>query len=254
MLKAAEKLVADNSPAILTGIGVTGLVTTAYLSGRASFKAAYIIDEAITSNARKEDVKTWGVPLKKKFELTWRLYIPAASVGLSSCAAIIGANRIGTRRAAAVAAAYSVTEKAYQEYKEKVAEKLGESKEREIRDEIQQDRMVRNPASQSVIITGPGEVLCYDKFTDRYFNASMETLKKAQNDLNHRIINHQYASLNDFYDKLGLGRVTMGEEMGWNADQLMELSFTTTMSDDERPCIAIDFAIAPTRHYFRAHP
>ncbi len=41
--KRTEKLVADNSPAILTAWGVTGTLTTAYLTGKASFRAADLL-------------------------------------------------------------------------------------------------------------------------------------------------------------------------------------------------------------------
>ena len=41
-------LLNENSTTILTGIGVTGTVGTAYLTGRATFKAAHVIAELET--------------------------------------------------------------------------------------------------------------------------------------------------------------------------------------------------------------
>ena len=43
VLKQAEKFASDNSPAILTALGLTGVLTTAYLSGKASFNAYDIL-------------------------------------------------------------------------------------------------------------------------------------------------------------------------------------------------------------------
>ncbi len=106
---------------------------------------------------------------------------------------------------------------------------------------------------QQVIITGGGEVLCYDLYTGRYFQSSMETLKKAQNDLNYTVLNHQYASLTDFYSLIGLSSTKSSDDVGWNADKLLELRFSATISDDGRPCITLDFVVAPIRNFFSVH-
>ena len=152
-----------------------------------------------------------------------------------------------------MAAAYSMSEKAFEEYREKIVEKIGESKEQEARDEIAQERVERNPLGSQVIVMNDREVLCFDQYTGRYFNSDMETLKQAQNKINHRMIRENYASLNDFYDCIGLDWVPTGDDLGWNSDQMLELSFTTVLSDDQRPCIAVDFYTVPIRNYYRNH-
>lgn len=249
-LKHFEKFVTDNSPGILTGIGVVGTVATAYLTGKATFKAARIRDEELSRAAQEE------LPTIRQAQLlapvVWKLYIPAVGTGVMTVACIVGANRVGTRRAAALAAAYSISERALDEYKAKVIEKIGEKKERDIRDEVAQDRVSSHSmANTEVIITGDGDVLCYDMYTGRTFKSSVESLRKAQNDLNHKILNNFYASLSDFYDLIGLARTTTSDDVGWNCDQLLELIFSTTMTDDQRPCIAVNFKVTPIRNYFR---
>ena len=157
-------------------------------------------------------------------------------------------------RAAAVAAAYTISEKAFSEYKEKVVERLGTPKEQKIRDEVAQDRVTKNPPNErETIITGGGEVLCYEAFTGRYFKSDMETLKKAQNDLNYVMLNDGYASLSDFYNKIDLPTTSYSDEIGWTSDKLLELNFSTVLSDDGRPCISIDFMAAPVRDYYKLH-
>ena len=248
ILKRVEKLTIDNSPTILTAIGVTGSLTTAYLTGKASFKAA----EILILEHEEEDLKDIPRSRKKDAKRVWKLYIPAASTGAVTVVSIIAANRIGMRRAAAIAAAYSISEKAFAEYKEKVLEKVGENRERSVRDDLAQDRVRNNPSSdREVIITGGGDVLCYDAFTGRYFKSDMETLKKAQNDLNYKVLNNYYASLSDFYDLIDLPRTSYSDEVGWNSDALLELEFSTVMSEDNRPCISINFRIQPIRGYYR---
>lgn len=246
MSKKAEKFVIDNSPAICTGIGVVGLVSTAVLTGQATVKAMTLYPQQLDRDEVGSDWKHFA----KNY---WKLYIPAVGTGVLSCAAIIGANRISNRRAAAVAAAYSLSEKAFAEYKDKVVNRIGANKEQQVRDELAQDRVTANPPARDVMIVGADEVLCYDQYSGRYFQSTMENIKKAQNDTNYRILNDDYASLSDFYDLLGLRRTSSADEVGWRSDRPLELSFSTVLSEDQQPCIAIDFAVQPIRDYYKGH-
>lgn len=253
-----QKIATDNSPAILTAIGVTGTLTTAYLTGKASFKAATILDEAqLEKNGERyktDDAPFVRLTTKEKAQLIWQLYIPAVITGTLTCTAVICANRIGSRRTAAMAAAFSLSEKAYDEYKEKVVEQIGKNKERRVRDEIAQDRVDANPPkNQAIIATGKGDILFMDSYSGRPFESTMEDVKAAQNDTNYLVLNDGYASLTDFYNKLGLSSTKISDDLGWNSDKLLELEFSTTMTDDERPCIVVDFRVAPIRNYFRTH-
>lgn len=259
LAKRVETLIARNSPVILTGIGVAGTITTAYLAGTASFKAALILEDAQKSkwhsrpdNSSRED---YMLDAKEKAEMVWKLYIPAVTTATLTCAAIIGANRIGTRRAAAIAAAYQISERAFDEYKDKVVEKLGETAERQVRDEVAQERVEKNPPKNTeVIITGVGEVLCYDSITGRYFKSDMERLRKAQNDLNEKLINEVYASLTDFYELVNLPGTPYSNEIGWNTEKLLELDFSTTLSEGGVPCISVDYTPTPKPEYWMNCP
>lgn len=239
--KHLSKFITDSSPMLLTAVGVAGITTTAILSGKASYRAALILDQY-------ED----ELDPKEKVLAVWKLYIPAGVSLLTTCTVIILANRVGTRRTAAMAAALSLSERAFDEYKEKVVETIGKNKETKVRDDIAQDRVDKNPATKTEIhITGGGDVLCYDMYCGRYFRSDMETIKKAQNDTNYLILNNYYASLTDFYSFLGLSRTTMSDDVGWNSDRLLEIRFSTTMSDDQKPCLAMDFQVEPIRGYSR---
>ena len=240
LLKKAEKVVADNSPLIMTVIGVTGTLATAYLAGKASFKAAELLAEEDPDQDTLEKVK-----------VVWKLYVPAAGTAVITVAAIIFSHHVSSRRAAALAAAYALSERAFDEYKEKIVERMGEKKETAIRDELNQERLDRDPVSKREIIIVNGNVLCYDKLTGRYFLSDMETIRKAVNDINEQIIHSHYASLGDFFDKIGLPQTGLSEELGWNLDTTMEVHYTTAMSDDNRPCIVLEYEVSPARSYFR---
>ena len=244
--KRIPKIVADNSPVILTAIGVTGALTTAYLTGKASIKATQLIHEIESYELRVVDNR-------EKIKLCWKFYIPAISSAVVTVAAIIGANRIGTRRAAALAAAFSLSERAFEEYKAKVIERVGAKKEEGFRDEIAQERVNKTyDENREVIVTGNGSVLCMDAYSGRYFLSDMETIRTAENDINHRVIHDSYASLSDFYELVGLAGTSMSDEVGWNLDKLLTIKFSATITEGaKKPCIVIDYTTAPVRHFNR---
>lgn len=247
---ASRKFVIDNSPLLLTTVGVVGTVTTAYLTGKASILAYQHLESVRESQLLDTELFP---KLKPKFVVNevWKLYIPPAASAVLTIAAIVGANRIGTRRAAALAAAYSLSEKAWEEYKEQVVKQVGTNEARKIEDKTAQALADKSEAKSSEIIVISGDVICHEAYTGRYFSSSNEELKKAQNDLNYRILNDGYASLSDFYDLVGLPHTALSEEVGWTSDKLFEIHFSTIMSDDGKPCISINYQVEPVRDYYK---
>jgi hypothetical protein len=249
LFKQIEKLIVDNSPVILTAIGVVGTVTTAYLTGKASFEAAEIINDN-----KPWDTNEYNKPVpesltsKDKFQLVWKCYIPPVASGASTIAAIICANRISTSRAAALAAAYTLSEKRIGEYKDKMAEKLGVTKEQKARDEIAQERVDAHPVGQSqIIITGTGDVLCYDSPSDRYFRSNAEAIRRVENDINAQVIHEETVPLSDLYSLLKIPAPRFSEEVGWTIEKMLDIQLSTTMSEDNQPCLCIDYAYIPIR-------
>lgn len=239
-----SKLVTDNSPAILAGVAVTGVVTTAVLTAKATYKAVILLE----LEEADKDLET-----KEKIELTWQLYIPAMSAALTTIAAIIFATKIGTRRAAAMTAAYVLSEKTFEEYRDKIVEKMGDRKEQQARDEIAQERVTTNPPPDTLMPQG-NSVLCMDGFTGRYFISDMETIKAAENKVNHRILRGEmYISLTEFYEEIGLERTSMTDDVGWNVEKLLELTFSSTLTPRGHPCLVVDFHVMPVRHFQHFH-
>ncbi len=233
------KTLKSNSPEILTALGVSGLVTTTYLTGKAAFKASSVIDakESIegTHSERKERVKA-------RAKLTWKLYIPAGISGAFAIGCIVGASKANGSRTAAAVTAYSLTERAFSEYKEKVVEQIGKGKEQTIRDELAQERVAKKPSgSQEVLVVGTGHVLCCELFTHRYFRSDMEALRKAQNDINSHVVNDVYVTIEEFYDLVGLPNTSNSSNFGWDSDKLMELQFSTVLAEGGEPCLAFDY-------------
>lgn len=237
VIGSAKKFTHENSPHILTALGVVGTLTTAYLAAKASYQASYVVACEEEALDRTQDPLT----LPEKVKLVWPLYTPAVASGAATVTSIIFANRVSAKRSAAYAAAYSVLEASFTEYQKKVVEQIGARQDRALKDGMAQDKVDANPPDKSQIIVSSGNVLCCELYTGRYFMSDMETLRRAQNDINSKIINELYTTVGEFYDSVGLPRTTHSDDLGWNSDKLMELVFTTVLSEDNRPCIAFDY-------------
>lgn len=244
-IKTVGNKLSEHSPEILTGIGITGLLSTTVLAVKATPKALRLIDE------KKEEYDTDELTNMEVIKTCWKCYIPAAVTASVSVACIIGANTVNSKRNAVLATAYKLSESAFSEYKEKVIETIGEKKEEEVRDKIAKDRIEKNPVNNNeVIITGKGDVLCYDVVSGRYFKSDVDKIRKAENTLNKKLMNDMYCSLNEFYDLIGLPFTQMGFDLGWNVnDSLVEIEFSTQLSEDDTPCVVIQYSVLPKCDY-----
>lgn len=244
-VKTVGNKLSEHSPEILTGIGITGLLSTTVLAVKATPKALQLIDE------KKEEMNTDKLTNTEVVKTCWKCYIPAAVTASVSVACLIGANSVNSKRNAVLATAYKLSESAFSEYKEKVIETIGEKKEEEVRDKIAKGRIEKNPVKNNeVIITGKGDVLCYDIVSGRYFKSDVDKIRKAENTLNKKLMNDMYCSLNEFYDLIGLPFTQMGFELGWNVnDSLVEIEFSTQLSEDDTPCVVIQYSVLPKCDY-----
>ena len=141
-------------------------------------------------------------------------------MGVVTIGCILGANTVHTRRNAALASIYAISESAFREYKSKVVQEIGKTKESKIQDEIAKDHILKNPVhNNNIIFTGNGDVLCYETLSGRYFTSSYETIRQKINDLNFRLRDEMHISLNDLYYELNLEPIELGNLMEFNIDK-----------------------------------
>lgn len=236
-----------HSPELLTGIGIAGMVTTVVLAVRATPKALRLIDE------KKADIpEEETIPRIEAVKAAWKVYVPAVLTGILSTICLIGANSVNQRRNVAIAAAYSLSESALKEYREKVIDTIGERKEQGIRDDIMKDRITENPVRE-VVVSDRGSTLCYDSLSGRYFKSDIEKLRRIVNDLNRRMRDEMFISLNDFYcavDNPDLGPTKLGDMLGWNIDKgYIDLNFSSQLTTDGTPCLVLDYTVVPEYEY-----
>lgn len=235
------------SPEILTGLGIAGMATTVIMAVKATPRALKKIED------KKIEVDDDKLKPLEFIQATWKCYIPAATTGVLSIGCIIAAQSVNVRRQAALATAYTLSESALREYQAKVVETIGEKKEQAVRDSIDKDRIDKNPVSErQIFITEKGNTLCYDPMSDRYFRSDIDRIRRAENEMNRRMINDMYVSLNDFYDEIGLKHNETGDKLGWNIDKgFMELRFSSQLAEDDTPCLVINYTLSPRSDYMR---
>lgn len=259
LFKDVQTYMSKNSPQILMGVGIAGMLTTTILAVKATPKALKLIEQE--KDCRKADrergVDERFAPEKVSktdaVKLCWKCYVPAAITCTVSIACLIGSSSVSTRRAAALTTAYKLSETALSEYKDKVIETIGEKKEKTIREAIDKEHIEKNPvSSHDVIVTGRGSSRCFDLFSGRYFESDIDHIKKAVNELNRSMLLHDYVSLNDFYDEVGLSHTKLGDELGWCIlNGYMDVEFSSHLCEDGTPCLAISYTLAPKYEYDR---
>ena len=250
-IKNTQFTLSKHSPAILTGLGIAGMITTTVIAVKATPKAIKICEAERLNriNDYKEE------PTKLDYvKACWKCYIPAAVTGTVSIACLVGGSSVNIRRNAALATAYKLSETALTEYRDKVVETIGEKKEKTVREAVAKEQVKKNPVREKeIIVTGNGDSLCFDPLSSRYFMSNIENIKRAENAINKQMLQDigGYASINDFYDEIGLARTEIGNYLGWNSENLIDLDIGAHKTEDGKPSLVIGHYNRPRYDYDR---
>lgn len=258
-----SKYMDENSPALLTGATVAGIFATAWMAFKAGPKAQTIIDahreyfsDGHDDRTEKEEVREETKELVKELA---PVLLPPVGMAIATSAFAISSNKISSKRLAVLSAAYTMTESALKDYQNKVEELFDEKKVNKIKESIAKDKMDKNPLTPNtdVIITNNGDVLCMDDYSGRYFRSNAQKIGNAINELTADLQSDMYVSLNEFYDKLGLQRIPMGDDFGWRTDDLnrgsLDINMTALLTEDKQPCLVITYDLYPSVYYRHLH-
>lgn len=244
----AKTKISKHSPAILIGFAIVSGGTAIVLAVKETPKALQRIED------KKQEYQVDKLSSWETVKVTWPCYIPSALAFAFAAGCAIGSQSIHVKRNAALATAYKVSETALLEYRDKVIETIGEKKEQTVRDKVAQEQINKNPVKQSeVVVTGKGASLCLDPFSKRYFEADIESIRRAENKLNKAMMQSicGSTSLNDFYVEIGLEPVddAIGYTLGWNAEHQIDIDIRPGITPDERPCLVIGHYNLPKYDY-----
>lgn len=191
---------------MLTCVGGVGVIATSVLAVKATPKAMKRLEQA------KEE-KGENLTKLEAVQIAAPAYIPAVVVGASTIACIFGANVLNKRQQASMASAYALLDQSYKEYKGKVQELFGEDANEKINEAIARDKYDKDKVIES---EDDGGRLFYDSFSGRYFESTIDKVQHAEYQINRDLSMRDWATVNEFYDYLGLDGISGGDDLGWS--------------------------------------
>jgi hypothetical protein len=242
--------VKQNSPVLLTGIGIAGFVATTVLACRATLKVSEVLErgEKELADVERSDDKlnesevekaSFGVKLKTAIEIA-KIYAPSVIAGGISIYAFTHSHIILQRRNTGLAAAYMTLDQMYKRYRANVVADVGEEKDREYRFGVVEKEIV-DPKS-GLVETGRGidaeEVkkrkkefsdyaVMFDKANDHWEPSTRQNILYLQSVIRYfedRLRLKGRVFLNEVYEYMGYEPTEAGTQVGWirEAHQLGE--------------------------------
>lgn len=259
-----------NSPHIFFAGGIVGVVGSTVLACRATLKLEKTVDgvekdllivkEGFEQNilTEKEYHKHLIHIYAKSAVKVGKLYGPSIIVGGVSIAALTGSHIQLTRRNTALTFTLAAVSKAYNEYRIRVQEEIGEKRELDIYRGLGDDTVEIEGHKKKVQVTDPNAWSIYARVFDEYntnwvkdpeYNRTF--LQCQQNYYNQKLKVRGHVFLNEIYDALGMERSRAGAVVGWITDGngdgyidfgLFEASSSRFMNNYERSII-LDFNV-----------
>lgn len=244
--KVAEQALSAkrNSPTILFGAGVVGMIGSTVLACRATLRLdeevnnierdIYIAknvrkvsdDESVSEKEYGEDI---AIAYGRGVASIAKLYAPSVLLGVASVACLAKSHHDLKERNLALTAAYAAVDGAFNRYRERVIDKYGEEADREMLYESETidiiDEETGKIISTTRIVEAPGSKYArfYDEWSTRNWSpdpdVNLMVLRTTQNYMNDRLKARGHVFLNEVYDQLGLSHTKAGSVVGWRWDK-----------------------------------
>lgn len=268
-LERAEIFTKKNSPVILTGLAVAGVISTAYSAFKAGPRADKILEDYRKDmrDCHPKDKEAKRAVVNETVKKMVPVVAPTVIMGGSTIACVIGSHSISSRRIAVLSAAYSLSESTVKNLNNKMEEMLGEKKTRAIKDSIMKDKLRDSEKNDqkllgdgNLYIPDNGYVLCKDLYSGRPFYSTAEKIKQAIVKCSFDVQQDMWVSLNEFYDEVNspqLEHIPMGDDLGWDAEDTIRgqlpITLTALLTEDGKPCLCVDYDINIRRDFRNLH-
>lgn len=236
-----------HSPEIFVGVGIAGTVVSTVLACKATTKVGAILEETKQTkdiiHYGMENGNIEGTPYTQedgKKDLTivyaqtgvklFKLYAPAIAVGALSITSIIAGHNILKKRNLALAAAYTVVDKGFKNYRKNVVERFGEQIDKELRynikakeiEETYIDEKGKEKTRKEIVNSIDDDISEYARFFDdgntgwtKDPEYNLMYLRRQQDWANEKLRCQGHLFLNEVYDALGIPRTKAGNVVGW---------------------------------------
>lgn len=260
LIKAANKVIFStkkNSPELLLGAGIVGVVATAILVGKETLKAEKVVknyENKLTDIQQAKEIAEeqpekyeYDTAIEKHDRMVLRvqttgnllkIYAPAVALGTVSIGCILAARNIMQKRYLGVVAAYNGLSEAFQLYRTRVIEDQGKIKDLEYRYgkkfKKETTEIINEDGTKEVVETykpvdsiDPKDIAKDDScviFCDENDNwqenweLSMMFLRGQQNVATDMLHAKGHLFLNEVYDLLGMNDTPYGAVVGWLDD------------------------------------
>lgn len=245
-------VVQKNSPEILMGAGIVGMVVTVITACKATLKADEVLDHHAEKMRKIREAEEYqdeecpyppALAVKEKtvaYVQTGgefaKLYGPTVAIGSLSIACVLVSNRILNKRYLAAVAAYNTISMSYEQYRSRVRERYGEDVDYEMRYGVKREKIEQKYTDEhgkttkkkeeiEVIEGQPSE---YARVWEMYLRDgvlnpnwdenpefNMLFLKGVETEANHKLHARGYLFLNEVYDMLGYDSTQVGQLVGW---------------------------------------
>lgn len=232
-----------NSPHIFFAGGLVGSVASTILACRATLKLEPVMDDIkmdlqVLKDVKKKGSTNLGKPYTdrdyahdlmfvygKSVKSLAKLYGPSIVLGGASIGALTGSHVQMTRRNSALTATAAAISKAYDDYRERVRQEIGEEKELDIHHAVTTEEITVDGKKQLAKVADPSKLSDYARFFDQTCpnwqkdpELNRIFLRVQQDYANHKLQARGHVFLNEIYDALGLERSQAGAVVGWVLD------------------------------------
>ena len=248
-----------HSPEILVVTGVIGTVASAVMACKATTKVNFILEETkekvdvIHASAENGEVQAYledgevgmipydAEDAQKDLAIVYtqtglqlaKLYAPAVMLGAASITSILVGHNILHKRNLALAAAYTVADTGWKEYRGRVVERFGEKldkellyniKAKEIEETIVDENGEEKTVKTTVDVMDPAAAtrspytFCFDETCmgwERDAEYNKFFLLQQQDHANELLQARGHLFLNEVLDMLGMPRCRAGQTVGW---------------------------------------
>lgn len=208
VIKNVKKGVKNNSRIILTVGTIIGIGTVIFTTSKATIKTK---DDLEHLYDEKEEVTKKDIA-KVVVKDCWPVAVSAGSTIFMT----VANHKISTKKIQTATLAYEFTREAYDTYKQKVREKLGETADREVETEIVKGKM-KDIQQNEIIDLGYGNVLFIEGITGQTFRTSVDYIRQCEKRFNQDLKCSDWLCFNDWLSILGLRRMhdSVGDYLGF---------------------------------------
>lgn len=245
-----------HSPEILVVTGIASLIGAGVMACKATTKFEEIMEEPkeniekinafveekgysceYTEEDHKKDIAIIKVQSGLKVV---KLYGPSIGLAALGTASILAGTNILKKRNVALAAAYTVVDKSFKDYRGRVVDRFGKDLDRELRYNIKtkevEETVIDEKTGKEKTVKKTVEVVdgdtinnysTYAKFFcegcagwEKNAEYNMMFLRRQQDYLNDKLKSRGHVFLNEVYDALGIDRTEAGQIVGWIYDEV----------------------------------